>query len=142
MVLLWMEFRRTEMASPGQFFSRIFFWSYERGSWQYDLAVIAILVFVLLTPGRWFHDQPTREVPTASAQIELLNQSGNRQIYKVDARILTPPEQMPQLQNELHRALQKAQSSLQNGRFEITNVEAVRDAQGAVIAYQVTLHKK
>jgi hypothetical protein len=142
MVLSWMEFRRTEMVSPGQFFSRIFFWSYERGSWQYDLAVIAILVFVLLTPGRWFHDQPTREVPTASAQIELLNEFGNRQIYKVDARILTPPEQMPQLQNELHRALQKAQSSLQNGRFEITNVEAVRDAQGAVIAYQVTLHKK
>jgi hypothetical protein len=130
------------MASPGHFFSRIFFWSYERGSWQYDLAVIAIVVFVLLTPSRWFHDQPTRAVPSPAAQIELLNESGNRQIYKVDASILTPPEQMPQLQNELHRRLQKAQSSLQNGRFEITNVEAVRDAQGAVIAYQVTLHKK
>jgi hypothetical protein len=130
------------MASPGHFFSRIFFWSYERGSWQYDLAVIAIVVFVLLTPSRWFHDQPTRAVPSSAAQIELLNESGNRQIYKVDASILTPPEQMPQLQNELHRRLQKAQSSLQNGRFEITNVEAVRDAQGAVIAYQVTLHKK
>ena len=137
-----MEFRQTDMASPGQFFSRIFFWSYERGSWQYDLAVIAIVVFVLLTPGRWFHDQPTRAVPSPAAQIELLNETDNRQIYRVDAAILTPPEQMPQLQNELHRKLQKAQSSLQTGRFEITNVEAVRDAQGAVIAYQVTLHKK
>jgi len=130
------------MASPGQIFSRIFFWSYERGSWQYDLAVIAILIFVLLTPGRWFHDQPTREMPTASAQVELLSERGNQQVYKVDTRILTPPEQMPQLQNELHRALQRAQASLQNGRFEITNVEAIRDAQGAVIAYQVTLRKK
>ena len=130
------------MAGIGQFFYRTFFWSYERGSWQYDLAVIAILIFVLLTPGRWFHDQPTRAVPSASAQIELLQETGNQQIYKVDAAILTPPEQMPQLQNELHRRLQKAQSSLQNGRFEITNVEAVRDAQGAVIAYQVTLRKK
>jgi hypothetical protein len=130
------------MASPGQIFSRIFFWSYERGSWQYDLAVIAILIFVLVTPGRWFHDQPTRGVPSASQRVELLSEAGNQQVYKVDARILTPPEQMPQLQNELHRALQKAQSSLQNGRFEITNVEAVRDAEGAVIAYQVTLRKK
>lgn len=130
------------MASAGQIISRIFFWSFERGSWQYDLAVIAVLVFVLLTPGRWFHDQPTREVPTASAQVELLRETGNLQTYKVDARILTPPERMPQLQNEMHRALQKAESSLQNGRFEITDVEAVRDAQGAVIAYQVTLHKK
>ena len=130
------------MAAPGQFFSRIFFWSYERGSWQYDLAVIAILIFVLLTPGRWFHDQPTREVPAPSAQVELVKETGNQQTYKVDARMLTPPERMPQLQNELHRALQKAQSSLQNGRFEITDVEAIRDAQGAVTAYQVTLHKK
>jgi len=130
------------MASPSQFFSRIFFWSYERRSWQYDLAVIAILIFVLLTPGRWFNDQPTREVPAASAQVELVKETGNQQTYKVDARILTPPERMPQLQNELHRALQKSESSLQNGRFEITDVEAVRDAQGAVIAYQVTLHKK
>ena len=122
--------------------SRIFFWSYERGSWQYDLAVIAILIFVLLTPSRWFHDQPTREVPAASAQVELLSEKGNQQVYNVDTRILTPPEQLPQLQNELHRALQKTGSSLQNGRFEITNVEAIRDAQGAVIAYQVTLRKK
>jgi hypothetical protein len=130
------------MASPTQFFSRIFFWSYERGSWQYDLAVIAILIFVLLTPGRWFHDQPTREVPTPSAQVELLNTAGNQQTYKVDARILTPPEQMPQLQNELHRTLQRTQSLLHSGRFEITSVEPVRNAQGEVIAYQVTLHKK
>ena len=130
------------MTSPGSFFSRVFFWSYERGSWQYDLAVIAIVIFVLLTPGRWFHDQPTHNVAGSDKQVELLNETGNSQTYKVDARILTPPEKMPQLQSELHRALQKAQSSLQNGRFEITNVEALRDAQGAVIAYQVTLRKK
>lgn len=130
------------MASSSQFLSRIFFWSYERGSWQYDLAVIAILVFVLLTPARWFHDQPSRVVPPVSSQVELLSEAGARLTYKVDARILTPPEQMPQLQNELHRALQRTQSSLQSGRFEITHVEAVRDDQGAVIAYQVTLHRK
>jgi hypothetical protein len=130
------------MASPGHIFSRIFFWSYERGSWQYDLAVIAILIFVLLTPGRWFHDQPTHDGLASSAQVELLSATGSQQIYQVDTRILTPPEQMPQLQNELHRALQRTEPSLQNGRFEITNVEAVRDAQGAVIAYRVTLTRK
>ncbi len=37
---------------------RIFFWSYERGAWQYDIAVVVILIFVLLTPRSWFHDQP------------------------------------------------------------------------------------
>ena len=122
--------------------TRIFFWSYERGSWQYDLAVIAIVVFVLLTPARWFHDQPSRALPPASAQVELLSEAGNRLTYKVDARILTPPEKMPQLQNELHRALQRTEGDLQNGRFEITNIEALRDEQGAVVAYQVTLQRK
>src|SRR4029434_2770377 len=130
------------MASSGHTFFRIYFCSYERGSWQYDLAVIAILVFVLLTPARWFRDQPTRGLPSASAQVELLSELGNVQTYKVDARILTPPEQMPQLQNELHRALQRNESSLQNGRFEITNVDDIRDAPRAVVAYRVTLKKK
>ena len=83
-----------------------------------------------------------RVMPAASAQVELLSESDNEQTYKVDARILTPPEQMPQLQNELHRALQRGQSTLQNGRFEITKVEAVRDEHGGVTAYQVTLRKK
>jgi hypothetical protein len=124
------------------FFSRVFFWSYERGSWQYDLAVIAIVVFVLLTPARWFRDQPTRDIPAPSAQVELLSQSGSQLTYKVDARVLTPPEQMPQLQNDLHRALQKTQSDLQSGRFEIIKVEPIRDDQGGVTAYQVTLHRK
>ncbi|MFB3854188.1 MAG: hypothetical protein ACE148_10245 [Vicinamibacterales bacterium] len=39
---------------------RSFLWLYERGSWQYDLMVIAILAFVWLTPPAWLGD------PTAS----------------------------------------------------------------------------
>jgi len=46
------------MASLGQILSKTFFWSYERGTWQFDLAVILILVFVLATPRGWFHDKP------------------------------------------------------------------------------------
>jgi len=49
---------------------------------------------------------------------------------------------MPQLQNELHRALQKNLPDLQNGRFEILKIEAQRDEHGAVIAYQVSLRRK
>ena len=40
------------MASLKTILSRTFFWSYERGTWQYDLAVILILIFVLLTPAQ------------------------------------------------------------------------------------------
>ena len=38
---------------------RALFWTYERGTWQYDLWVIAILAFVWLTPPSWLHDPMT-----------------------------------------------------------------------------------
>ena len=130
------------MAVGGQFLSRLFFWSFERGSWQYDLAVIGILIFVFFMPRRWLRDQPEAPLPQQSQQIEPLPSTGSESVYRIDARVLTPPEQMPQLQNELHRALQKALPDLQNGRFEILKIEAQRDEHGTVVAYQVTLRRK
>ena len=130
------------MAGGGQFLSRVFFWTFERGSWQYDLAVIGILIFVFFMPRRWLRDQPETSLPSQSQQIELLSKSGSVSDYRIDARILTPPEQMPQLQNELHRALQRVLPDLQNGRFEILKIEAQRDEHGAVIAYQVAVRRK
>jgi hypothetical protein len=126
------------MAGPGQIFSRIFFWSYERGTWQYDIAVILILVFALLTPRSWFKDRPESGVPATPGQVVLISQEGNRRTYRVDARILAPPTKLA-LQNDLHNALQDALPELQNGRFSIGKIEPLRDEQGSVIAYQVEI---
>jgi hypothetical protein len=127
------------MPAPGQIFNRIFFWSYERGTWQYDLAVILIVLFVLATPTRWFHDQPQVGLPVNSSQVELLSKSGITEIYKVDARVLAPPERTPALQNDLHNALQKSSPALNDGRFSIGKIEPIRDETGTVIAYQVEI---
>jgi len=126
------------MASFGQTVNRIFFWSYERGSWQYDIAVILILAFVF-TPKSWFHDQPTVGLTVNSSQVALVSKAGAIEVYKVDARILAPPERTPALQNELHNALQNAGAGLQDGRFSIGKIEALRDERGNVIAYQVEI---
>ena len=125
------------MADLGQILYRTFFWSYERGSWQYDVAVILIVLFVLATPAKWFHDQPQIGMPANSSQVELLQKSGEDETYRVDARILAPPERTPQLQNDLHNALQKANPDLSDGRFAISRIEPVRDENGNVVAYQV-----
>src|SRR5579859_2487122 len=40
---------------------RFIFWDYARGSWQYDVMVAIILVFIFVTPmvaPDFFHDQP------------------------------------------------------------------------------------
>src|SRR6516162_3596903 len=125
------------MASLGQILSRTFFWSYERGSWQYDVAVILIVLFVLVTPRKWFRDQPQVGLPANASQVELISKSGETEIYRVDARVLAPPERTPALQNELHNALQKAQPELNDGRFSIGKIEPLRDDKGNVVAYQV-----
>jgi hypothetical protein len=131
------------MAGLKRILSRTFFWSYERGTWQYDVAVVLILIFVLLTPRAWFRDQPQVGIPAAADQVQLLlfSDDGHQQEYRVDARVLAPPEQTPALQNELHQALQRAVPDLRNGRFSITNIEAFRDETGTVIAYEVKIRR-
>ena len=126
------------MPSLGQILSKTFFWSHERGTWQYDVAVILILVFVLLTPRNWFHDLPQAGEPAAPGQVQLLSKEGNHQTYRVDARILAPPTKLA-LQNDLHTALQQALPELHNGQFSILKIEPVHDEQGTVIAYRVEI---
>ncbi len=127
------------MASLGQILSRTFFWSYERGTWQYDLAVILILVFVLVTPRGWFHDKPQSGAPVTPGQVQFISKDGNRLIYRVDVRILAPPTKLA-LQNDLHTALQEALPELRSGNFSIARIEPLRDDQGTVITYQVEIH--
>jgi hypothetical protein len=133
-----MECPLIDMASLGQILSKTFFWSYERGTWQYDVAVILILVFVLLTPRNWFKDKPASGAPVSPGQVQLISREGNRLTYRVDARILAPPTKLA-LQNDLHTALQEALPELHNGSFSIAKIEPVRDEQGTVIGYQVEI---
>src|SRR5947208_1413156 len=93
------------MASLGQILSRTFFWSYERGTWQYEVAVVLILGFVLLTPRNWFHDKPHGGAPVEPGQVQLISKEGNGLNCRVDARILVSPTKLP-LQEELHKPLQ------------------------------------
>ena len=131
------------MASIKTILSHTFFWSYERGTWQYDLAVIVILIFVLGTPPRWFHDEPQVGLPSNASQVELVagSEKDSQQTYRIDARVLAPPEQTPALQNDLHNALKRALPKLRDGRFSILKIDPVRDEDGNVIAYQVEIRR-
>ena len=128
------------MASLGQILSRTFFWSYERGTWQYDIAVALILIFVLLTPRTWFHDRPESGGPAEAGQVLLIAHDGNRATYRVDTRALAPPTKLA-LQNGLHNALQETLPELHAGHFYISKIEPVRDEKGGIIAYQVEVRR-
>jgi len=130
------------MAGIGQILQRTFFWSYERGTWQYDVAVILIVLFVLATPTHWFHDQPQVGLPANATQVERVGVGlDGTETYRVNASVLAPPERTPALSNDLHTALQKNSPELHDGGFSIRKIEAIRDEKGNVIAYQVEVRR-
>jgi hypothetical protein len=44
----------------------VLLWSYERGSWQYDLLCLLIVAAVFLVPSRYFGDRDRSQAPAGS----------------------------------------------------------------------------
>ena len=51
--------------------ARVLFWTYPRGSWQYDVFCIVIILFIFLTPARVFDRSRSEE--TANSIEELFS---------------------------------------------------------------------
>lgn len=45
---------------------KILFWSYERGSWQYDVMCVLILAFIFFGPNKVFHNHRSATADTAA----------------------------------------------------------------------------
>ncbi len=120
---------------------RVVFWSYERGTWQYDVAVGAIVVFVLFSPLLiHYSDQPPVGPPPSQAMIELRAMAPGRiATYRVDARMLASPIRTPELEHDLHETVQKNVDDLHQGRFEIVRIEPIRGDSGTVAYYDVSI---
>jgi hypothetical protein len=120
---------------------RVVFWSYERGTWQYDIAVVAIILFVLFSPRLvHFNDQPSVGPPPSQAVIELRAIApGQISTYRVDARLLASPIRTPELEHDLHETVRKNVVDLHHGRFEILRIEPIRGDNGTVAYYDVSV---
>jgi hypothetical protein len=129
------------MRTIWRIFSRIAFWSYERGTWPYDVAVAAIVIFVLFSPHSWFHDQPAVGPPAAQTLIVLESAAtpGASETYRVDARLLASPIRTPELEHDLHDAMRKNTESLRHGNFRILRIEPIRGEGDTVSYYDVTI---
>ena len=121
------------------------FWSYDRGSWPYDVLVVVILLFVLATPRSWFHDQP-QEGAVASSSVQLVSEDadGRTRVYRLDASALAPEKRAaratPELERETHDILGRAVDDLKGRAFTVLRIVPVQDAKGAVEHYDVTIH--
>jgi hypothetical protein len=126
---------------------RTVFWSFERGTWPYDLAVVLIVVFVLLTPRSWFRDRPPLGPPPNPSMVQLRDSDSGPgasdavKTYRVDAKLLTSSTRTPEseLEHELHEAVRKNVETLQKSRFEILRIEPVHADDGSVAYYDVSI---
>ena len=59
----------------------VVFWTYPRGTWQYDILCILILAFIFLTPRTLFDGSPSSETqkPEKIQEEELLKKRGTEQ---------------------------------------------------------------
>jgi len=110
---------------------RGFFWTYERGSWQYDVMVILILAFIFLTPRHWFHDQPASTSSFSSDVVLMLDDKAEK-VYQLRAALIDT-----KTDTTLEQRVQLVLRRLTGKSVEITRIEPAMDSRGQVTSYAV-----
>jgi hypothetical protein len=138
----------TEMRTLWNGFLRTVFWSYERGSWPYDVMVVAVLIFVLLTPRKWFNDLPQSTAAAASqtaASIQLLTDDTARgeRTYRLSVEQLSPNKRpqkaTPELEATTHEILSHSVEDLKGRTFQIVQITPIRGDDGSLLFYDVLI---
>lgn len=116
-----------------------FFWTYERGSFHYDVMVTLILLFLFISP-RFidFKDKPLTNVPIRPNEV-LIREAGsagnvNRYIYEIRTEDLASTSTDADLRTSLLQVIQPI-----TGNVTIESYKPVLDAKGKVIAYDTTV---
>jgi hypothetical protein len=106
-----------------------FFWTYERGSFHYDVMVTLILAFIFIAP-RFidFKDKP--------AVIELGRAGIVSFVYQADAAAVDAQDESMVRANFLRVLRPMA------GSVKIDRIEPVRDQAGHIVAYRAWVRKQ
>jgi len=116
-----------------------FFWSYERGSFHYDVMVTAILLFIFVSPHFIdFKDKPVKTVPLRASEVLVkeAGSSGNeaRFIYEIRAEDLGGASTDAEIKTALLRVIEPMA-----GDVTLEHYKAVPDTKGKIVAYDATV---
>lgn len=95
---------------------RLIFWDFPRASWQYDVVVGLILIFIFLIPRDWFHDQPK-----ASSVVLMSSLHGSNRVFIATDLLSSVPEPLraKRAQGLIHQRTGKS--------WHVVRVEPIRD---------------
>jgi hypothetical protein len=111
------------------------FWTYERGSFHYDVMVTLILLFLFLAP-RFidFKDKPVETVALQSSEVLVKeagsNEDGSLFVYQIRAEDMHGATTDSEREAAILRVIEPI-----SGEVSLERYEAVRDSHGKIIAY-------
>ena len=110
-----------------------FFWTYERGSFHYDVMVTLILAFIFLTPRIWnYGDRPQAE-KLAPGSVLVKTAGPGDLVYEIPAAQIRGS-------GSLDSQLQQNVESI-SGAVVIDRYEAVKEPHGKISVYRVWAHR-
>jgi hypothetical protein len=110
-------------------------WTYDRGSFHYDVMVTLILAFLFVTPYFVnFKDKPVQRTPH-QYEIVVLPDGGKGFIYQVEASAVHGSDDAA-IRGSLERIIEPIA-----GEVEVHRYEPVRDNKGRLIAYKAWISR-
>ena len=110
------------------------FWSYERGTIQYDVMVTLILLFVFFSPRIInFKDKPVERNPQGS--VVVIPDGQNGLIYQIDGKAVQGKD------DEAIRADLLDIIEPVSGEVSISKYEVIRDRSGRIVSYKVWVRR-
>jgi len=132
LLLLWQPlFSDSDGETDGEavlkFLQKLFFWSYGRSTWQYDVLCVLILAFIFLTPRNWFEN----------------SERGHREAHQKGSTtatrlLLVWPEDSP-ANPGTEDVKRRVQSVTNRADVRVKGMRPVADAGGKVVAYEVDI---
>jgi hypothetical protein len=120
------------MSRIGRTLKGYLFWTYERGSFHYDVMVTLILAFIFIGP-RFinFKDKPPIPLPHPTEIVA----SSDGKTFQVEASAVDAQDE-GMVRTNFQRMLKPVAGSV-----TVDRVEQVRDGSGHVVAYKAWVHR-
>ncbi len=126
----------------GRFLKRlgsVILWSHDRGTFPYDVMCAAILLFVFLTPGSVFHDQPdptpTPAEPFGRQDISYTQDEQGKWVFFISTRLTPPGQDETRLTQTARTRIEK----ILNQPFVVADIKPVVSAGGETVGHSVWL---
>ena len=116
-----------------------FFWTYERGSFHYDVMVTLILLFLFVSP-RFidFQDKPVPEIPMQKSEVLVKSARGSAGEAQFVYEVRVDDLHGAKTDAEIRRAILNVVEPIA-GAVTIENYTPVADTKGHVVAYDATI---